>query len=218
MNKLMLVATLMLITSVSIAQNLSIGPTAGFGHSWNNAETNAADKLFHPSYNIGGKLVYSFDSRWGVSADVKFSGEGATIGTDADNKVVSRLNYLRVPLQGIYFFGKFGDKIRPKISLGPSFGFLVGGKTKTFQNGEKSVEIKSSDIYTGVDFGATVAGGLNVRIAPYTWLNADLSYYLGLSNVAETGDIKNRNIGINIGVTFPLATLRPEKITRENIK
>ena len=213
MNKLMLAGTLLLITTFSFAQNLSIGPTAGFGHSWINAETGSADNRFHPSYNIGGKLVYSFDSRWGVSADVKFSGEGSTVGTDKDNKFVSRLNYLRVPLQGIYFFGKYGDRIRPKVSLGPSFGFLLGGKTKVYQNGEKIGEVKSVDIRKSLDLGATLGGGLNIRLAPATWLNADLSYYLGLVNVSEEGDAKNRNLGINIGVTFPLATLRPEKIT-----
>lgn len=213
MNKLMLAAALLFITTFSFAQNLSIGPTAGFGHSWTDVETGPADKRFHPSYNIGGKIVYSFDSRWGVSADVKFSGEGTTIGTDGDNKIVARANYLRIPLQGIYFFGKYGDRIRPKISLGPSFGFMLGGKTKVFQDGEKVNEVKTKDALKAFDLGATVAGGLNIRIAPATWLNADLSYYLGLVNVAEEGDVKNRNLGINIGVTFPLATLRPEKIT-----
>jgi hypothetical protein len=213
MKKLTLAVALLLITTISFSQNLSIGPTAGFGGSWTNAETNGVDKRFHPSYNIGGKIVYSFDSRWGVSADVKFSGEGTTIGADKDNKAVARANYLRVPLQGIYFFGKYGDRIRPKVSLGPSFGFLLGGKTNVYNGGEKVSESKTKDALKAFDLGATVGGGLNIRLAPGTWLNADLSYYLGLVNIAEEGDAKNRNLGVNIGVTFPLATLRPEKIT-----
>jgi outer membrane protein W len=213
MNKLFLTLPLLLNTVVSEAQNMSIGFTAGFGHSWTNIET-IADKRFHPAYNIGGKMVYSFQSHWGVSADVKFSSEGTTVGADADNKTVARANYIRVPLQGIYFFGKYGDRIRPKISLGPSFGFFAGGKTKTYVNDDEVSSFKTKDAVKGLDLGATVAGGLNMRIARATWLNADVAYYLGFANIAETGDAKNRNIGINIGVTFPLATLKPEKIAR----
>lgn len=212
MKKLLLTVALLICVIITQAQknNLSIGFTAGFGHSWANIE----DARFHPSYNLGAKMVYSFQSNWGVSADLKFSSEGATAGPDADNKSVVRANYVRLPLQGIYFFGKYGDRIRPKISLGPSFGFFTGGKTKMYNNDELVSEGKSKDALKGLDLGATIGGGLNVRIAPATWLNADLSYYLGLVNVAESGDFKNRNIGINIGVTFPLAYLKPENVTR----
>jgi hypothetical protein len=210
MNKLWLTSLLLLSLSIVKGQNLSIGVTAGFGHSWTNLEP----KNFHPAYNIGAKVVYSFQSNWGVSGDLKFSSEGATVGPDGDENVL-RFNYIRVPLQAIYFFGKYGDRIRPKVSIGPSIGIFAGGKTKSYQNDEVISEGSSSDIVKGFDFGATFGGGLNMRIAPATWLNADLSYYLGLANVVETtGDIKNRNIGINIGVTFPLATLRPEKVTK----
>src|SRR5688572_4427681 len=73
--------------------------------------------------NAGAKLVHSFVSHWGVSADIKFSGEGGkTAGRDALNnqhQYQYRVNYIRIPLQGIYFFGKSGDVIRPKISFGP---------------------------------------------------------------------------------------------------
>jgi hypothetical protein len=135
-------------------------------------------------------------------------------GEDADNKTVLRLNYIRVPLQGIYFFGKYGERVRPKIFLGPSFGFLVGGKSTVYSNGDEIAEEKAKELVKGLDFGAIAGAGLNVRIAPATWLNADISYYHGFANIAEIDDMKNRNLGINIGVTFPLATLKPEKISQ----
>jgi hypothetical protein len=210
-----MLALALITTSLSTtAQNLSFGPTAGFGHSWTNAATGSMDKRFHAAYNIGGKLVYSFMTNWGVSGDLKFSSEGQTIGTDADNKIMGRTNYIRIPLQGIYFFGKYGDRIRPKVSLGPSFGFLVGGAVKTYQNGNEIFNVKATDVMKTFDIGATVAGGLNVRVATATWLNADLAYYHGFTDVPETGEGKNRNIGINVGVTFPLGTVRPAKSMR----
>lgn len=213
MKKLMIVLVAVTCTGLLHAQNLSFGPTAGFGHSWSSYDKPSPyDGMFHPSYNIGGKIVYSFVTSWGISADVKFSSEGQTFGIDKDNKIVGRLNYIRVPLQGIYFFGKYGDAVRPKISLGPSFGFAVGGKTKVYEDGEVISETKTKDNAETFDFGVTGAIGANFRIAKATWLNADIAYYHGFLDV-PTADVsaKNRGIGINVGVLFPLGTLKPGK-------
>lgn len=215
MKKILIAASVFFLTTQAKAQNLSFGLTGGLGHSWTNAETGTADKRFHTAYNLGGKMVYSFVTNWGISGDLKFSSEGQTVGNNADNKSVVRANYLRIPIQGIYFFGKFGDRVRPKISIGPSFGILVGGKSRLITNGDEVFQKKTSDDIKSFDFGFTVAGGGNVRIAPATWLNLDLSYYHGLADIAKsTANVKNRNLGINIGVTFPLATLDPDKLKR----
>lgn len=208
MKRIMIVIAFISTAAVVNAQNLSLGPTAGFGHSWTSSDNGNLDGRFHPSYNLGGKLVYSFVSHWGVSADVKFSSEGETVGVDKDNKTVFRASYIRIPLQGIYFFGDYGDQVRPKISVGPSFGFLVGGESKQFVNGNETNVVKTKDIAESFDFGLTGAIGLNVRVAKATWLNADIAYYHGLTDVVSNGDAKNRNIGINIGVLFPIGTVK----------
>jgi hypothetical protein len=216
MKKLLFTFPLCLTVIEIAAQNLSIGLIGGVGHSWTSVDrVTTSDTRLHGTYNIGGRLVYSFESNWGISGDVKFSSEGQTVGTSNKNKTAYRANYIRIPLQGIYFFGKFGDRVRPKVSLGPSFGILAGGKIKTFADGDKIASVKTKDYWKSFDYGVTLAAGGNVRIAPATWLNLDLSYYHGLADVTEVGpDGSNRNIGVNVGVTFPLATLRPEKIQR----
>lgn len=208
MKRVMIVLALASSAVAVRAQNLSLGPTAGFGHSWTSSDNGNVDGRFHPSYNIGGKLVYSFVSHWGVSADVKFSSEGETLGPDKDNKQVFRANYIRVPLQGIYFFGEYGNKVRPKISVGPSFGFLAGGETREYVNGNEVSKVKTKDYAKSFDFGLTGAAGLNVRVAKATWLNADIAYYHGLTDVIKNGDAKNRNIGVNLGILFPLGTIK----------
>lgn len=215
MNKI-LAAFALVITVMNLqAQNLSFGITGGVGHSWTSFEKGNADRLLHPAYNIGGRMVYSFVTNWGISGDVKFSSEGQSVGSNKDNRVTQRANYIRIPLQGIYFFGKYGDRVRPKISFGPSFGILVGGKVRAIDDGNEISETKVKTFLKGGDFGFTITGGGNVRIATATWLNLDLSYYHGLTDIAKNGENgKNRNLGINAGVTFPLATLRPEKLKR----
>ena len=208
MKRIMIVLALASGAVTVQAQNLSLGPTAGFGHAWTSSDNGGVDGRFHPSYNVGGKLVYSFVSHWGISADVKFSSEGETVGPDNDNKSVFRANYIRVPLQGIYFFGDYGNKVRPKISVGPSFGFLVGGESKQYTGGNVTSTAKTKDVAESFDFGLTAAAGLNVRVAKATWLNADIGYYHGLTEVVNNSDAKNRNIGINVGVLFPLGTAK----------
>ena len=208
MKRIMIVFALATTATAIHAQNLSLGPTAGFGHSWTSSDNGGLDGMFHSSYNIGGKLVYSFISHWGISADVKFSSEGETLGVDKDNKTVMRANYIRVPLQGVYFFGDYGNKVRPKISVGPSLGFLVGGESKEYTDGDVTTTVKTKDYAESFDFGLTGAAGLNIRVAKATWLNADISYYHGLTDVVSNGDAKNRNIGVNIGVLFPLGTAK----------
>ena len=188
------------------AQHISIGPTVGIGHSWLNSNVTTGGKnLFFPTYNAGVKLVYSIESNWGVSADVKFSGEGGSRGVDDNNKTVDRLNFLRIPIQGIYFFGKYGDKVRPKVSFGPSFGFLVGGKETFYSNGKMVQEFPNKNNFNKLDIGLSAAVGANIRICKSTWLNTDLTYYHGLTDISKAAsNLKQRGIGINVGLLFPL--------------
>lgn len=216
MKKPMVFVILTFLVTATHAQNLSFGVIGGAGHSWTSIDKPAGyDTRLHGAYSLGGRLVYSFQSNWGISGDVKFSSEGQSVGTSARNKYVYRANYIRIPLQGIYFFGKYGDRVRPKVSLGPSFGILVGGKLKSYANGDLMSSYKTKDYWKSFDFGFTVAAGGNVRVAPATWLNLDLSYYHGLADITDIGDNgANRHLGVNVGLTFPLATLKPEKLKR----
>lgn len=210
MKKLFLAGAALIAFASVNAQNLSLGPTAGFGHSWTSTDFgNNVDRKFHASPNIGAKLVYSFVSNWGISADVRFASEGTTVESGGD-ELRMRANYIRVPIQGIYFFGKYGNAVRPKVSLGPSVGFLVGGKTAYYEDGDKMGEGDTKDALKSVDLGLTAAAGVNFRLAPNVWLNTDLAYYHGFPDVAKEGtsESRNRNIGINVGVLFGIGSMK----------
>lgn len=210
MKKLLLTAAALIALTAVHAQNLSLGPTAGFGHSWDNGDFgNDANRRFHASPSIGAKLVYSFVSNWGISADVRFSSEGATVKNENNEELRLRANYIRIPLQGIYFFGDYGNAIRPKVSLGPSFGFLAGGKRSYYENDEKISEGDSKDVLESFDLGLTAAAGVNFRLSPNVWLNTDIAYYHGLLDVSKTSiEAQNRNLGINVGVLFGIGTVK----------
>ncbi len=149
----MFVVMLFAIGSITKAQNFSIGPIAGFGHAWL-TNYNSVDVRFNPSWNAGLSFIYSTKKNFGFGADAKYSTEGNKINyigigpNDAPVTVIRtlHLNYIRVPLKFIYFFGKHGNVVRPKIYAGPSFGFLAGGHIVEEESGIK-YKSNSKDYY-----------------------------------------------------------------------
>jgi len=211
MKRIILTLSIVVAAIAANAQNLSLGPTAGFGHSW--ISNQEGDGKFKASWNVGATLVYSSMNHWGFSADVKYSAEGvkreaSSGGFTTESDVTA--NYIRVPLKAIYFFGKWGDVVRPKVFLGPSFGFLTGGSYETKVNGTTVDEGKTKDAVESFDFGLLGGAGLNFRLANRTWLNTDITYTHGLLDVNKgSGEsMHNRNVQLNVGVTFGIGTVK----------
>ena len=189
------------------AQNVSLGPSVGVAHSWITGMDNVK---FKPGVSVGGVLTYSPAPHWGLGGDIRVAFlQGVKTGfQSAGKEEFNRINatYLRVPLKATYFLGEFGDKVRPKFYAGPSFGFLLGGETSSSNS---TVKTKTSDVLQGFDWGLIAGAGFNYRIKPNTWFNFDLAYTNGLKDVTEAaGYHANRNITLNLGVTFPLGTAR----------
>ena len=198
---------LLIISFSSKAQNISLGPTAGFGHSW---ITNYGDSKFNPAWNVGLSFIYSSQSKFGFGADVKYSAEGIKNtylvegpagGLVAATNILNA-NYIRVPVKLIYFFGKYGSKIRPKIYVGPDFGFFAGGES-LFKDGD--VRYKTSDFIKSFDVGGIVSAGLNFKLSSSVWLNTDIAYYNGFTDVSkDVTKSYNRNIQLNAGLLVGL--------------
>ena len=192
------------LSAVAQKQNLSFGPTAAFGHAWMSNTTNGKYK---PAGNVGLSLLYSSSPHIGFGADLKYSIEGNKTQTGI-REVENTLNYVRIPLKVIYFFGEYGDRLRPKLAVGPSFGFLVGGNREISDNDGLVSKVDAKDLYKGFDAGIGALAGLNYRLVKNTWFVAEVNYYNGLTNINEVANLnnKNRNIGLNIGVNFGIGT------------
>jgi outer membrane protein W len=205
---------------VARAQTFSIGPNAGFGATWID---NFKDKKFKSAGNVGLSFIYSTKSSFGIGADVKYSFEGGErqYTTSIPGLIATEeasLNYVRVPIKAMWFFGDYGQRVRPKIALGPSFGFLVGGKTELkYSNPTIVPEVtESKDSWDDFDLGVTASVGLNYRLVTNTWLTADISYLHGITDAREDSkrnvnrnyvpgtNYKNRNVQLNVGVNFGL--------------
>lgn len=182
---------------ISNAQSrFSLGPQAGFGGS---TISNINNSSYKAAGNAGLSLVYSVVEHFGLGVDLKYSFEGGqaennNIETDYD------LDYVRIPLKAIFFFNNYGDRLRPKIAIGPSIGFLTRAERSI--NNSDAVDIKSS--LNTTDFGVHAGAGLHYRLVKNTWFNADLTYMHGLSEVSKSADWSNRNLQLNVGVNFGL--------------
>jgi hypothetical protein len=217
-----LFTTVMISGAVSAQMKASIGPNAGFGSAWID---NWGESEYKPSGNFGIALIYSGKSNFGFGADLKYSFEGGkreyvttAVGTQFTTTEEAKLDYIRLPLKAMFFMGKYGQRVRPKISVGPSFGLLVGGKTnvKTVsQTGAVVSDIKyeSEDMWDKWDVGINGSIGLNYRLVKNTWFSADLAYVHGLTDIRKDDkkamagyntntNYKNRNLGLNVGVYF----------------
>lgn len=202
--------------SQKFAQNVSFGPIVGLGHAW--VSGFPGDKEFHLAASGGVTMVYSAGAHWGFGLDLKFSREGVKQEQKPAflEGQVSTLSahYIRIPFKSMYFFGRLGNKIRPKIMAGPTIGFLVGGKQKVeTTEGRFLGEADAKDAIKIFDVGVHGGLGVNVRLTRNTWLNTDVTYYHGLRDIYESNDAdwKNRNIAWNVGVAFGIGTIRKEK-------
>jgi outer membrane protein W len=184
------------LSFVASAQSkFSIGPTAGYG--WTTV-SNINNSKFKAGANFGIATVYSAAEHFGIGLDVKYSIEGAKAETTGA-KYELDLHYLRIPLKAIYFFNDHGDKVRPKVFVGPSFGILSSAK-ENYNGTEDDIKNETESF----DLGLTGGAGVNVRLADKTWLNTDLSYYHGIKEIAKTGDYSNKNVILSVGVNFGL--------------
>ncbi|MEO7309186.1 MAG: porin family protein [Chitinophagaceae bacterium] len=218
MKKVVVAAAVLLAVAGVKAQNVSLGPVASFTHSWVTG-TDGMEREFNPGFKAGLTLTYSINPHWAIGGDLLYSLEGVkvkktvlatTYTTTAHN------DYIRVPLKVSYFFGELGDRMRPKLYLGPSLGFLVASNTRVkTENGSTSAETKTETKanYNKFDLGGMVGAGFNYRVGTATWLNFDLNYTNGFSDITKDDNTfsSNRNIGVSLGVAFPLGTIKSAK-------
>ena len=198
MKSYLIVLGLTLVTSLAFAQNSSIGPSVGINSAWiSDSDGEGGDVRNLIGLNAGLNYLYSKYVHFGLGAGVGFSREGVIVKSrGVDTKAT--LDYIRVPLKIHYFFNHLEDAFRPKVYVGPSLGFLLGGKVKT---GDVSVDVK--DFRESFDAGLLVGTGFNYKFASRSWFTFDLNYTHGLISINKTGtDQFNRNVGVTMGLAY----------------
>lgn len=214
---MMIIGAVLITSATAMAQNadivqkekkasyISLGPVTGLGHSWVSNSVNT----FKPSAHLGIGLLYSRNEHWGFGDMLTISHEGYTREVYAmGNTYHNTFNpvYLRMTPRVYYFFGDYKSHVRPKVFLGPSVAYKVAEEQyieQPFVPTEAQYMRPGGDVFRPWDFGANAGAGVNVKIAPYTWLNVDADYYHGLINVTNAGN-QNRALRANVGVMIGL--------------
>jgi outer membrane protein W len=192
MKKIILFAVILVSPFYSAAQNgnsdesrFLMGTKGGFGHSWISSYNNA----FNGSWFIGLSTLYHFTDHLALGVDALYSSEGATYKV-IDISSSTQLDYFRLPVKLSYYFAPRENDLRPKVALGPSFGFLMSDP----QN-------KSAG-YESMDAGLSASAGIDYRVLSGFWLTFDANYYNGLTDIykGNTASDMNRNLRLDIGL------------------
>jgi hypothetical protein len=197
----------------AFASHISLGPVASLGHSWVSNISGDRDFKFAPAVGIG--MVYSTNEHLGFGAQLLVSHEGykreVTLQNGEQWDMSVNPVYLRLPLHVIYFFGNYGDRVRPKIYAGPSFAARVDEVHYYTDDQMRPAEgsPEASHQFNTFDAGLTAGIGANIRLSLLSWLNFDVGYYNGLVDVvdgvnANNGFNGNRDLRLNVGVMWGL--------------
>jgi len=177
----------------STAQTLSVGPVLGGNFTKISGITNAKSLS---GLNIGAFANYSINEHIGMGFKLTFSQKGTAVENSTGTV---RLNYLQLPITGVYYFGSIGNSFRPKIFAGPYAGALISAKDN---DGNDIV-----GVYKKADIGGLIGLGFNYSLKSRTWLNIDASYSGSLTNIAEAANTTYKNTGLSIsaGLSFPIS-------------
>jgi hypothetical protein len=200
MKRILTIAAAVFACSAAFSQDdsgdektFSIGPSVGFGHSM--VRNSAGTDLFKPSWSAGLIFNYSTTEHVAFAGDVLWSVEGSRVQNN-NRETDLTLQYIRVPLKFAYFFGGFEDRFRPKLTIGPSFGFLLDAVFDDEVVGKTDV----TSFYGAIDIGLNASAGFNLKVGGNMWLNADLNYYHGFMDIRI--DRYNTNLGLKLGLAF----------------
>ncbi len=193
-------------------QGWAVSDKVMIGHSWTvgNRSSENMKYAFHPTVQFGRSALYNFSDNVGIGLGTFFSTEGGrfkvTSGSE-EGKAEQRMNYIRVPLGAMFTFGDPANKVRPRLGIGGSVGFLVGGKTYLINDQDAFAGSKTTKIMsTKVDAGANASLGFSVRVADGFLINHDVNYYHGLVenkyDVAGLPSFTHRNIGLSMGFSI----------------
>lgn len=196
----------------------NIGDRAAIGHSWtvgNRSEN--LDRKFHFSYELGRTGTYNLNETIGVGFGTYFSSQGASYKTD-DATSVARANYIKVPIFASFTFGDELNRVRPRLTVGPSVQFLVGGKTllKDAENDGFYGRYTTKAMNTKIDAGANASLGLNIRVCDGFYINHDINYYHGIvdqkpNNSTESPSFTNRGLYLSMGMQINSAAMKKWK-------
>jgi len=192
----------------------SIGDKFTFGHSWTVGNRTGSQKYkFHPMVQVGRMGRVNIGQNFNLGLGTFFSTEGVSFKDETtDINAEQRMNYVRIPLIATFTPGNATSRISPRLSVGPSVGFLVGGKSLIKNDANALLGYKTTKLMsTKIDAGINASLGVSVKITNGITFLPDITYYhglienkynTGLAGLTNTSSFTHRNLGISMGMSI----------------
>ncbi|MEP6594485.1 MAG: porin family protein [Ginsengibacter sp.] len=189
--KLMLMAAMLLICSISFSQGLNFGIKGGA--SINKIDGRSFKDEFTYGYHLGAFAIISLGKKFAIQPEVLFN----QIKTDTSSSFSSlyqfnkisdiKLNYLSIPILLNYNVSNI-----LALQAGPQFGILIDQNKKLVQNGK--------DAFKSGDF--SMLGGLQLKFLKFRVYGR---YAIGLYDInAITNSDKWKSQSVQLGVGISL--------------
>ncbi len=209
---------LFIATSYSLSAQIAIGPKAGINLATIGGDDAPDDVKSIVGFQFGAAAEISVNEMISVQPELLYFQKGAKAegseeiyGTTIEYTSTQMLNYFEIPL---LLKLKFGAEDGPRFfaTVGPSFGFGLGGKweTETTVNGETEKDDGDIDFEDDkikkLDLGASIGAGAEFAAGPGNFF-VDVRYLLGLTTTDDSDfdqDVKHRGIGISVGYLIPI--------------
>ena len=206
MKKTFITTTCILLLLAASAQKTTFGITAGTTISNFKSKAGGVSASLDSKVGFAGGLIANISAgqHFIVQSGIQLVQKG-TKYTQSEGgstlKSSTNTNWLEVPINFLYNGNGFF------IGAGPSFSFVVSGKSKTEFNGEKTDQKmkfgnSDDDDLKGFDFGANLVTGYQLN----NGLLISANFNQGFSNLmpgsSDNGSVKSHYFGIRLGYMF----------------
>ncbi len=210
MKKLILSMCVLSLVSIGVSQ-ASAAKWAGVKGGINMADFSGSDAPdntdMRNAFAGGAFFGWGINQQFGIQIEGLYMSKGAkgkddSGGTPVD--VTLKLDYIEFPILLAVRFPA-GEKLAFDIFAGPTLGFNIKAEVE-----EEGTTVDFKDDTESFEFGATFGGGFYYMLESFSIL-ADVRYGMGATTVAkdvngESTDLKNKGIGIMLGVAFPIGS------------
>ncbi len=188
MKKLIVASVMLLGAFTTKAQSIQIIPKAGINIATQSIEGVSNEKMKVGFQGGVGVNLQIARSNFSIQPEINYVSKGVALKAGGSKNNLN-LGYLELPVLAKYSFGPV------YINAGPSIGLLVSKEEKVIKN--YGSEFKK------IDVGALLGAGVALPAGPGKVI-IDARYQLGLNNISEAGDVKNRGIMASVGYAISL--------------
>ncbi len=182
------------LNAQSTKGDITLAPQIGLNFS-----TYTSDASYDLRTSFAGGVIgeYYFSDRWSLRSGLLFD----PMGAEDDFNNTDKLNYLSLPLQANWHFGKNRNWF---LNFGPYAAFLLSANSE-LSDGQ---EIDVKDFVSKMDIGFGVGIGYKFDVSENLQLSIDYQGYGGFINIDDSDslpfDITNSRSSFNVGAIFKI--------------